>query len=46
VLTSAAAARSAGALTLHFRDGPVDARVERPSPKAYDKPKPDQPSLL
>jgi len=46
VLTSAAAARAAGALTLHFRDGPVDARVERASPKAYDKPKPDQPSLL
>lgn len=46
VVTTAAGARGAGALTLHFRDGPVDARVERTAPKAYDKDKPDQPSLL
>jgi hypothetical protein len=31
VLTSAAAARGAGALTLHFADGAVDARVEKPA---------------
>jgi len=47
-LVSGAAARAAGAVTLHFRDGQVDAKVERASPKAYDrKPEPgDQPSLL
>jgi exodeoxyribonuclease VII large subunit len=46
VAGSATAARAAGALTLHFRDGAVDARVERAGGKAYDKASPDQPSLL
>lgn len=46
VVTTAAAARTAGAVTLHFRDGPVDARVERAGGKAYDKSGPEQPSLL
>ena len=54
-IVSAEAARAAGAVTLHFRDGPVDAKVERPGGKAYERPKdservkgakPDQPSLL
>ncbi len=50
VLTSAAAAREAGALTLHFRDGPLDVRVEGAATKPYDKarsvPRADQPKLL
>jgi exodeoxyribonuclease VII large subunit len=46
VVTTSAAARTAGAITLHFRDGPVDARVERGGGKAYDKLSPEQPSLL
>jgi exodeoxyribonuclease VII large subunit len=46
VISTAAAARGAGAVTLHFRDGPVDARVERAGAKAYDKPTVDQPILL
>ena len=46
VVTSAAKARAAATLTLHFGDGSVDARVERAPPKAYEKPKNDQPSLL
>jgi exodeoxyribonuclease VII large subunit len=49
VVGSAAAARTAGAVTLHFRDGKVDAKVERAAGPAYDKAKgvgPDQPSLL
>lgn len=54
VLTSAAAAREAGTLTLHFRDGPLDARVEGATTKPYDKPqtksgpaaRADQPKLL
>lgn len=50
VVSTAAAARSTGAVTLHFRDGPVDARVERGGGKPYDKgsaaPKPEQPTLL
>jgi exodeoxyribonuclease VII large subunit len=46
VITSAAAARSAGALTLHFGDGPLDARVERAGTKAYVGDKPDQPNLF
>lgn len=55
-LASAGAARGAGAVTLHFRDGAVDARVERGAPKTYERPKsersrpdqpnPEQPSLL
>ena len=46
VLTSAAAARKAGALVLHFGDGEVAARVEGAGAKAYGKDKPDQPTLL
>jgi len=45
VIASAADARAAGALTLHFRDGTVDARVERGGPKAYAGDKPEQPDL-
>ncbi|MES2336719.1 MAG: exodeoxyribonuclease VII large subunit [Pseudomonadota bacterium] len=45
VVGNAAAARAAGALTLHFRDGTVDARVERSGAKAH-KDAPEQPSLL
>jgi exodeoxyribonuclease VII large subunit len=45
-LMSAAAARSAGVLTLRFADGSVDARVERSAAPAYEKAKPEQPSLL
>jgi exodeoxyribonuclease VII large subunit len=46
VVASAEAARSAGGLVLHFRDGTVDARVERSGGKAYSPEKPEQPSLL
>ena len=46
VVGSAEAARGAGAVTLHFRDGQVDAKVERSGPKAYAAGKPDQPTLL
>jgi exodeoxyribonuclease VII large subunit len=46
VVGSAGAARGAGAVTLHFADGTVDARVERPASKSYGAKKPDQPSLL
>ncbi|BCA59358.1 exodeoxyribonuclease VII large subunit [Sphingomonas sp. HMP6] len=46
VIGSAEAARGAGAVTLHFRDGQVDAKVERSGPKAYGAAKPDQPILL
>jgi exodeoxyribonuclease VII large subunit len=46
VVTSAAAARTAVALSLHFADGTVDARVERaPSGSKREAP-PSQPSLL
>ena len=53
-LSSAAAARAAGALTLRFGDGTVDvavdgdapAKVERKPAKAYVPPRPDQPTLL
>jgi exodeoxyribonuclease VII large subunit len=45
VIGTAEAARSAGALRLHFRDGPVDARVERGG-KTANKDAPEQPSLL
>ncbi len=34
-VSSVAAARAIGALTLHFADGPVDARVERYKPRPY-----------
>lgn len=51
VLTTAAAARKAGALVLHFSDGEVAARVEAMGGKAYGKDAsvreaPDQPTLL
>ena len=46
VAGSVNAARTAGALTLHFQDGAVDARVERAGGRAYEKTSPDQPSLL
>jgi len=46
VVASAAAARAAGALTLHFVDGTVDARVEKAAAASYDPRKPEQPSLL
>jgi exodeoxyribonuclease VII large subunit len=35
VITSAEDARMAGALTLHFADGQVDAKVERSGPASY-----------
>ena len=46
VVGSAEAARGAGAVTLHFRDGQVDAKVERSGAKAYGGAKSDQPTLL
>ena len=46
VVASAAEARRAGALTLHFADGTVDARVERSGAKTYAPAQPEQPSLL
>ena len=46
VIGTAESARTAGAVTLHFIDGPVDARVERPGGKSYAGDKPEQPSLL
>jgi exodeoxyribonuclease VII large subunit len=46
VVGSADAAKAAGALTLHFADGKVDARVERAGGKAYAGDSPTQPSLL
>ncbi|TPG16622.1 exodeoxyribonuclease VII large subunit [Sphingomonas koreensis] len=46
VIASAAEARKVAALTLHFADGDVDARVERPAAKTYAGDKPEQPTLL
>lgn len=46
VVSSAAEARRAGSLRLHFGDGAVDARVERAGGKTYVAEKPDQPSFL
>ena len=46
VIGNAEGARAAGAVTLHFIDGAVDARVERPGGKSYGAPEPQQPSLL
>ncbi|QIG81422.1 exodeoxyribonuclease VII large subunit [Stakelama tenebrarum] len=46
VLPNAEAARAAGALTLRFIDGTVDARVERSGGKSYPVEKPEQPTLL
>ena len=45
VVTSAAAARSASALRLHFADGTVDARVERAT-SGSKREAPSQPNLL
>ena len=57
-LSSAAAVRAAGAVTLRFRDDSVDAvvgdeapapvspKVERKAARAYVAPTPDQPTLL
>ena len=46
VVGTAEAARAAGAVTLHFIDGSVDARLERPGGKSYAGGTPEQPSLL
>jgi len=46
VVATAEAARSSPALTLHFADGKVDARVERPAATSYVPAKPEQPTLL
>ncbi|GGE87553.1 exodeoxyribonuclease VII large subunit [Sphingomonas prati] len=46
VLTTAAAARAAGLLTLHFADGAVDARVEKAGAAPYPKVRADQPGLF
>jgi exodeoxyribonuclease VII large subunit len=46
VVTTAAQAKAAGALTLHFADGTVDAKVERGGRASYSQDKPEQPSLL
>jgi exodeoxyribonuclease VII large subunit len=45
-LTSAEAARSAGALTLRFRDGAVDAKVEKAGARTHSSAKPEQPTFL
>jgi exodeoxyribonuclease VII large subunit len=45
-LSSAAAVRGAGAVTLRFRDGAVDAKVERGGARAYPEGKPAQPTLF
>jgi exodeoxyribonuclease VII large subunit len=47
VVTTAGAARAAGLLTLHFADGAVDARVEKPAAPSYErKDKAGQPGLF
>ncbi len=46
VIASAQAARTAGALKLHFGDGEVDARVERAGGRSYAGDKPEQPDLF
>jgi exodeoxyribonuclease VII large subunit len=43
-LTSAAEARAAGAMTVRFADGTIEARVERAAPRTYDRAHPEQPS--
>lgn len=45
-VSTAPAARAAGAVTLVFADGRVAARVEGNARASYDKPKPEQPTLL
>ncbi|WP_326524986.1 exodeoxyribonuclease VII large subunit [Sphingomonas sp.] len=46
VVSDAVAARAASGLTLHFRDGAVDVRLERPGAKPHNPTKPEQPTLL
>ncbi|VXC64363.1 exodeoxyribonuclease VII large subunit [Sphingomonas sp. AX6] len=46
VAATAAEARAAGALRLHFRDGEVDAKVERAGGKSYAGTVPEQPDLF
>ena len=45
-LSTAEAARTAGALTLRFADGTTDARVERGTARTYDRSPGEQPTLL
>lgn len=45
-LTSAAAARAAGELTLKFADAAVDAKVEGTRARSYPTKKPEQPTLF
>jgi exodeoxyribonuclease VII large subunit len=45
-LTSAAAAKAAGALVLRFADGAVEAKVEGAKGKGYSDVKPEQPTLF
>ncbi|ONF96533.1 Exodeoxyribonuclease 7 large subunit [Sphingomonas jeddahensis] len=45
-LTTTAAAKNAGAVTLHFRDGTLDAQVEGARARSYSKAKPEQPTLF
>ncbi len=45
-LTTAAAARGAGAFTIWFRDDVVEAKVEREHTKTYPAARPEQPTLL
>lgn len=46
VVADTAAARAAGALRLHFKDGTVEARVERSGGRAYTEGAPEQPDLF
>ncbi|MBK6297128.1 MAG: exodeoxyribonuclease VII large subunit [Sphingomonadales bacterium] len=46
VVSSVAKANRAKMLTLTFADGEVSVRVEQEGRPAYDRPKPEQPSLL
>jgi exodeoxyribonuclease VII large subunit len=46
VVASSSAARKAGALTLHFADGQVDARVETSAKPTYGQSKIEQPDLF
>ncbi len=45
-ITTAAEARKAVLLSLHFADGAIDARVENGGKTAYAPPKPEQPELF
>ena len=46
VISDAAKAKRAKALTLTFADGDIPVRVEPEARPAYERPKPEQPSLL